>query len=542
MPRIQPRRPAAGAPCSAVQGSARRDSAALGAAVRTRLLAGLLLTASASGCAVGPDYSPPARPAEAGYGTGQANDFGSAGPGEARQRLAMGQKLQADWWTRLGSPDLNRTVALALANNWSVAIARSNLEKAAEGVAAARGGLFPQVDAAAGLEQRHYGASFLGPQAFTFPTFSAYTVGPTVSYDLDVFGGTRRSIELAAADAAVQADALSAAQLSVAGDTVVEAMQIASIRAQIDVVGSVLESDQRNLTLVQTAHGAGAATQVDVTTAQSQLDRDRTTLPPLRQQLEAAQDALAILVGKSPATWTAPAFSLASMTLPQDIPLAVPSDLVRVRPDIRAAEAQLHADSAAVGIATADLYPRFTLSAGIAEEGLIGGPSGAAWSLVGGIAAPIFHGGALSARRKGAEDAYQAAFGQYQQTVLTAFQQVADTLHGLTNAADAVRTEQQALESASSALRLTRLGYGTGNAGIVQVLDAQRLQQLAELSVVQARTQRFTQTVSLFLATGGGLPDAPERTLTEQIERQKLTAAQAHAMVEPTIHTLNHGS
>jgi NodT family efflux transporter outer membrane factor (OMF) lipoprotein len=218
-----------------------------------------------------------------------------------------------------------------------------------------------------------------------------------------------------------------------------------------------------------------------------------------------AQDALATLVGSSPADWSAPDFSLAGMSLPQDIPLVVPSELVRSRPDIRAAEAQLHAASAAVGIATADLYPRISLSANIAEQGLIAGPAGAAWSLVGGITAPIFHGGALSAQRRAAQDAYQAAFAQYQQTVLTAFRQIADTLHALQNGADAVVAQQHALNSATKALELNRDGYTAGTATILQVLDSQRLQQLAELSLVQARTERFLQTVDLFVAAGGGL-------------------------------------
>jgi NodT family efflux transporter outer membrane factor (OMF) lipoprotein len=215
-----------------------------------------------------------------------------------------------------------------------------------------------------------------------------------------VFGRTRRGIELAAADKEVQQEALLAAQLSIASDTVLEALQVASTRAQIDVVNRVVASDQRTLGLVQARLAAGAASEQDVTTAQSQMDRDRTLLPPLHQQLNMAQDALATLVGSSPADWSAPDFSLAGMSLPQDVPLIVPSELVRSRPDIRAAEAQLHAASAAVGIATADLYPRISLSANIAEQGLFSGPAGAAWSLVGGITAPIFHGGALSAPRR----------------------------------------------------------------------------------------------------------------------------------------------
>jgi NodT family efflux transporter outer membrane factor (OMF) lipoprotein len=475
-------------------------------AERTRLsrFAVLLLVLSTAGCEVGPDFSAPARPTEQAYVTNQAIGFGSADPGEAQQRLAMGEKLRADWWALLQSAELDQIVQLALANNYSIEIARMNLAKASEGVTAAQGGLYPQIDAAGGLAREQYGASFLGPEAATFPNFSAYTAGIDVSYDLDAFGGTRRKIELAAAAADVQREGLYAAQLDIAGQVVFDALQIGSINAQISVVQSILASDQQNLDLVEMANASGIASQVDVTTARSQMDSDRTLLPSLNQQLDVTRDALAVLVGKSPAIWAPPDFSLATLVLPQDIPLVVPSSLVRVRPDIGAAEAQLHAASAAVGVATADLYPHITLSADVAESGLVGGPSGAAWSLIGGLTAPIFHGGALTANRRAAQDAYQAAFAQYHQTVLASFQQVADILHGLGNAADEVETQQQALASASAALCLARLGYGAGNAGILQVIDAQRLEQLAELSLVQARTQRYILTVNLFLASGGG--------------------------------------
>jgi NodT family efflux transporter outer membrane factor (OMF) lipoprotein len=488
--------------------------------LRPVLAFALLANLSLIGCAVGPDYTVPARPTEQGYLPESGNAPGSPGRGETGQSVGLGVPLQADWWVRLGSPELDATVALALANNRTLDSARANVARAGELVRAARGALFPQVDAAAGLAGRQYGASFLGPEASTFPSFAAYTGGLAVSYDLDVFGGTRRKIEQAGAEADVQGEALNAVRLTVAGDTVIAALRYAAIRAQMDVVQKVVASDQQNITLVRAAHGAGVATEMDVTTAQSQLDRDRALLPPLRQQLDVTRDALAVLVGRSPASWVPPEFDLGKMSLPQDIPLAFPSDLVRVRPDIRAAEARLRAANAAVGVATADLYPRITLSAAIAEEGLTAGPAAAAWSLVGGLTAPIFHGGELSARKRAAQDAYQAAFADYQQTVLTAFQQIADSLHGLTNAADAMRTEHQALDSASAALRLTRLGYGVGNAGIVQVLDAQRLQLLAELNLVQARAQRYVVTVNLFVASGGGLAGTSEQmAMARQMSR-----------------------
>jgi NodT family efflux transporter outer membrane factor (OMF) lipoprotein len=474
------------------------------------LFALVLMSAGLAGCTVGPDFVAPSQPHETNYVMGQAATISAQASGDATQQIHLGDVLEADWWTRLRSPDLDRTVSLALSHNRTLEVARADLLKAAEGIKVARAGLFPHLDATGGLAQQKYGASFLGPEAATFPTFTADSAGIDVSYDLDVFGRTRRSIELAAADKDVQQEALRAAQLTVASDTVLEALQIASTRAQIEVVNIVVASDQRTLGLVQSREEAGAASDQDVTTAQSQLDRDRTLLPALRQQLNLAQDALATLVGSSPADWSAPDFSLADMSLPQDVPLVVPSELVRSRPDIRAAEAQLHAASAAVGIATADLYPRVSLSATVAEQGLLGGPAGAAWSLLGGISAPIFHGGALSANLRAAQDAYQATFAQYQQTVLIAFRQIADTLHALQNGADAVTAQQHALSSATKALGLNREAYTAGNTTLVQVLDSQRLQQLAELSLVQARTERFLQTVDLFVAAGGGLKAGPE--------------------------------
>jgi outer membrane protein TolC len=201
----------------------------------------------------------------------------------------------------------------------------------------------------------------------------------------------------------------------------------------------------------------------------------------------------------------APDFALDQFVLPHELSLVIPSELVHSRPDIRAAETQLHAASAKVGIATADLYPRITLSSGWAEEGLLTGGTASAWSLIGGITAPIFHGGTLTAHRRAAQDEYQAAFARYQLVVLKSFGQVADTLHALDNDTAALETQQQALTSADSSLVLTRQGYRVGNADILQILTAQRLYELAELGVVNARTLKLTDTVSLFLASGSGV-------------------------------------
>ena len=462
------------------------------------------------GCVTGPRYSPPAQPTLQSYTGGATNsaEAPAAGRGSAslgsRQTIILSSEPRDNWWTQLQSSELDHVVDLALQNNLSLQVARANLTKAQEGLNAARGARSIQVDAAAGVERRKYGASFLGPEAETFPTFSAYTLGPTVSYDLDIFGATRHRIEMAGASADYEHEQLRAARLRVVGDTVTQALHIASIRAQIAVVQEVLSADEKTIELVQAARRVGVVSDIDVLQATSQRDQDRTLLPPLYQDLDVAKDALAVLIGKAPSEWTAPDFALEQFVLPHELSLVIPSELVHSRPDIRAAEIQLHAASAKVGAATADLYPRITLSSGWAEEGLLSGGTATAWSLVGGITAPIFHGGTLTARKRAAQDEYQAAFARYQLVVLESFGQVADTLHALDHDAEALETQQQALTSADSSLGLTRQGYRVGNADILQILTAQRLYELAELGVVSARTRKLTDTVSLFLASGSG--------------------------------------
>jgi outer membrane protein TolC len=252
-----------------------------------RILLALILTSSGlAGCTVGPDFVAPSQPRETNYVIGQAATVSTQASGDTRQEIQLGDVLEADWWTRLRSTDLDQTVTLALSNNRTLEVARADLLKASEAIQVARAALLPQLHATGGLARQQYGAYFLGRE--TIPIFSAYSGGAGVSYDLDVFGRTRRSIELAAADKDVQQEALRAAQLSIASDTVLEALQIASTRAQIDVVNIVVASDQRTLGLVKSQEAAGAVADQDVITAQSQLDRDRTLLPALHQQLNMA--------------------------------------------------------------------------------------------------------------------------------------------------------------------------------------------------------------------------------------------------------------
>jgi len=468
----------------------------------------LLAALAASACATSPRYRRPADPTQTQY-LDPANS--PTVPTVASvPHVSLGEGPAERWWTVLGSADIDRLVMLALQNNRSLAAANAHLSAAREHLRAARGAWYPQVDAGAGAQRTRFGATALGPLAKDFPPFSAYAAGVDVSYDFDFFGSTRSRVEQAGASAQYESAQLEAAALSVSGNVVIEALQVAAFRAEIGVAEQIVADDEHMLELIRAARDAGAVSQIDVLSAQSQADHDRTLLPPLQQQLSMAQDVLAVLLGAAPADGTPHEVELGTMRPAGDLPVALPSELVRRRPDIDAAEAQLHEAGAAVGIATANLYPNFTLSARLAGEGLLnGGPSETAWNLVGGLTAPIFHGGALGAERRAAQDEYQASFAAYQQTVLNAFGQVAATLQALVNDAELLSAEQRALDSASASLSLTRQAYKAGNAGYTQVLDAERLHSQAELGRVQADGQRYIDMAKLLLAAGGRTGVAP---------------------------------
>jgi NodT family efflux transporter outer membrane factor (OMF) lipoprotein len=474
-----------------------------------RGLALLLAAWLVNGCATGPRYTRPEDPAQTDY-IKHADSPPSAGTeGAGGPHVSLGSGPPDQWWTLLGSPEIDRLVRQALQNNQSVASAQAHLAAARARLRAAHGAQYPQLDVAAGAQRTRFGATVLGPLAKDFPPFSAYAAGAAVSYDFDVFGGIRSGVDEAAAAAQYQSARLSAVALTVSGNVAIEALQIATVRAQIRVVGQIVSDDEHLLGLVRGAFEAGAVSQMDVLSAQSQLDHDRTLLPPLRQQLSEGQDALADLIGAVPADGPPTETDLESLSPPDDLPLALPSELVRRRPDIEAAESQLHAAGAAVGVATAAMYPHFTLNARLAGEGLLdGGPSETAWNLLGGVTAPIFHGGSLSAERRAAQADYQAAFATYQQTVLDAFSQVAASLQALGNDADSLTTQQRALDSARASLALTRQAYAAGNAGYVQVLDAERLHSQAQLGRAQADGQRYIDMVKLLLAAGGRVDPA----------------------------------
>jgi NodT family efflux transporter outer membrane factor (OMF) lipoprotein len=475
-------------------------------------LAGLVLLLAA--CKQGPNFFSPAAPEEKAYTTPDDLVPPPDAPGvktKAAQRVAMGAKVKDDWWTLFHSQQLDHVMRDALAGSPTIQQATATLAQGRELTVAAAGGLLPQVDLASqgGGQAVNVQISGVKRPPISVPILG---VGPTVSYTVDVFGAVQRNVEAVSAQADVSGYQLAATYLALGGNITNQAITIAGLRAQIKTVNQILADDQRNLDLVKTAQAGGTATMVDVTTAQTQLANDRTLLPPLRQQLSVARDALAVYVGKTPADWSPPDFDLDGLTLPKVVPVSLPSELVRQRPDILAAEAQLHVSAAQVGVATANLYPKFTLTAAFAQTATdVSNFTGAfsAWSAFGNMAAPIFHGGTLSAQQRAAKDALDASWAAYRGAVIAAFGQVADELQALAHDDEAVKTQQAAVASADQALKLARLSYQAGNSTLLQLLDPERQRQQAVLGLVRAQTQRLADTSQLLVALGSGWWNTP---------------------------------
>jgi NodT family efflux transporter outer membrane factor (OMF) lipoprotein len=467
------------------------------------LLLSLLLTA----CAAGPDFVPPKPPATDRYASEELPNLQLA----AQPAAAAGGAPEQDWWTEFRSPKLDETVHTALAGNRTLQVAQASLAQAREIYGASRSARLPQATIEGSNARNKYGAAFLG--GFQLPPFTAYSIGANVSYVLDYTGGVRRSIEEQHALTEVKEHELTAAHLSLTGNVVLQALAIASARAQIRATESILEEDTRNVDLVQKALQEGSVARVDLLSAQSQLAQDQTLLPPLRQELSLARHALAVLVGEAPGNWSPPDFELEDFLLPTELPVSLPSELARRRPDIRAGEAQLHAATAAVGVATANLYPQIKLTGSLSQQALTVGNifdrDSLAYGLAGNLSAPLFNGGRLRAERRASAAAMKAALARYEQTVLAAFGQVADVLAALEHDVEQTTAQQQALDVAESNLSLTRESYGAGNVGVLQILDAERLVQRARVGVARARAQRMQDTAELIVSLGGDSPSAP---------------------------------
>ena len=466
-------------------------------------LAAAPIAALLAGCVAGPSFVSPQPDSPASYTaaplTHQADPVASGG----------GASIEPSaWWLALDSPQLDTTIREALAHNRDLAAARSTLAQVQALAAASEGAEYPRLDLDASAGRQKYGAAFLGPEKL--PPFTFYSVGFGVSYLFDFAGGVRRSVEQQRALAVSQQHELDAAALALSGNVAHQALAVASARAQIESIEALLADDEKNLKLVQASFEAGSGNRVDVLNAQSQRANDQTLLPGLRRELSGAEHALALLVGQAPASWSVPDFRLEQFALPASVPQTLPTELAHRRPDILAAEAQLHAATAAVGIAAANLYPQISLTATASLQStvlhsLFDSNSSAA-GLTGSLTQPLFDHGALRARERAAQETMHASLANYEQVVLRSFGQVADALEALDHDQELLDSEQSALAISSENLALTRDSYAAGNTGVLQVLEAQRQSQQARLGLVRAQAQRFGDGIDLRLALGGRMP------------------------------------
>lgn len=456
-----------------------------------------------AGCMAAPDFKRPDAPQVDRYTSQRLRvESGAA----VDQQIALGTAVPQDWWRLFQSDALDAVVKRALDGNRTLVAANATLAQVHELANAQSGSLYPQLAMTGGIGRQRYGAQFLGSFAKP-PPFTYYALGPTVSYALDYTGGNARSVEQQFALAEYQRQQVNAAYLMVTGNAVMQSLRVALLQGEIATVEAILTEDRENRKLVQVAFEAGSVSRVDVVSAESQLASDATLLPPLRQELAVARHALAVITGQLPAKSEPLDLELSQVTLPANLPVSLPSELVHRRPDILASEAQLHAATAAVGVATSNLYPRIVLTgtAGLqstAPENLFEGGS-LAYGLAGSLTAPLFDGGTLRAQKRAAVDALQASAARYQQTVLEAFGQVADSLEALDHDAEQLEAQARAQDAAHENVDLTRKSYNEGNVGVLQVLDAERLYQNARLGFVRAQAQRYMDTVQLFLALGG---------------------------------------
>jgi NodT family efflux transporter outer membrane factor (OMF) lipoprotein len=461
-----------------------------------------------AGCAVGPNFHPPAAPKDAGYSSTPLTPTTAANVrGGAAQRFVPGGDLSGEWWALFQSRPLNDLIDQALRGNPDLQAAQASLRQANENFYAGQGSLFPTASVnAQAAKERFSGSEFGVPSLST--TLSLVTATLNVSYTPDVFGGVRRQIESLAAQAQYQRFELEATYLTLTSNVVNAAVQEASLRDQISATHDIIRLETDQLNLVRQQFNLGSAAQSDVLTQQATLMQTVATLPPLQKQLAQTRDQLTALLGRFPNQQPAAEFVLESLHLPTDLPLSLPSQLVEQRPDIRAAQATFHEASANVGVAIANELPQFSITGQYGREALgfanFFNPMNAVWTIAGGVTQTLFDAGTLLHKKRAAVAAFDQAAAQYRSTVIKAFQNVADSLQALEADADAVRAEAQSEATARASLDLAREQYRLGSITYLTLDTAERTWQQARIGLVQAEGDRYADTAALFQALGGG--------------------------------------
>ena len=500
--------------------------------MRMLYLSCTLAVAVLGGCVVGPDFHTPAAPDVKAYTETSLPEatVGAKAAGGAAQSFVAGLDIPGQWSSVFRCESLDRLIRQALLQSPTLAAAQATLRQAQETLRARAGTeYFPTLDGSlSASRQQANGASFGQPAAGSF-LFSLISASLNVSYTLDFFGGGRREMEGLKAQVAYERFQLEGAHLALTANIVTAALQEASLREQIRATQAMVSFQRQQLALIERQFTLGGAARLDVLAQKAQLSQTQAALPPLEKQLASARHLLAVLAGRFPGEAGLPQFELSALQLPVELPVSLPSSLVRQRPDIRASEELLHAAGAQVGVATANLYPKVTLTAGLGSTATMAqdlfGPGSAAWNLGAGLVQPIFHGGELTARRRASVAAYDQALALYRATVLQAFQNVADVLRALESDAEAFRAQAQAEAAARESLELARSQFEIGATSYLSLLNAERQQQQALITLVQARSARYTDTAALFQALGGGWWNRQSAAGNAKTDRKPLTGA-----------------
>lgn len=469
----------------------------------------LALLSLLQGCAVGPDFHTPAAPATPSVAAAPlpARTAEADGPAGGAQRFALGQGVASQWWKAFGSSELDALVDAALAASPDLQAAEAALRNAQETALAQRGAFWPSLDASYTPTRQKTSAALSSPLADGDITrYTLHTAQLSIGYAPDVFGGTRRAVEAQDAQVDVQRWQREAVGTTLVTNVVNTAIQEAALRAQIDATQQLVDLATRLLDGARRQHAAGQIGGADIAAQESALAQVQATLPPLQKQLAAQRSRLAVLTGRLPGDPLPAQFALSALHLPAELPVSLPSQLVQQRPDIRAAEAQLHAAAAQVGVATAARLPNLTLTATLGSSALGVSQllrSGGFWSVGGTLLQPVFHGGTLRHQQRAAQAAYEQAEAQYRSTVLTAFQNTADTLQAIVSDADTLRATAAAEAAARRSLTAVQRQREAGAAAQSDLIVAQQTLQQAALATAQARAARLADSVALYQALGG---------------------------------------
>jgi NodT family efflux transporter outer membrane factor (OMF) lipoprotein len=470
----------------------------------------------AASCAVGPNYVRPAAPKTTRYTAATSSPAPVAPSKSGVQHVTESNKLAADWWRLLGSRELDAIVADALLNNPTLEAAEASLRRSQDTLRAGYGVFFPAVDAGAGAARQRYSPQRVG-SGLPPSVFNLFTLSASVSYALDVWGGQRRAVEGLRAQLDAQRYTVVGATLMLSGNVVNTIVAAAAYRAELEATKEIIALEDEQVRLGEAQAQAGTIPYANVLSLRSQAASTRATVPALEEKIDQAEHLIATLTGRTPAEWTPPQIALDELALPSEVPLSLPAELVRQRPDILVAEAQLHVATSQIGVATAAMLPSLTLTGSIGANNTTATnlfSSGSLfWNMAAGLTQPIFRGGALWYERKSAMDARDEALATYRQAVLSAFAQIADSLRAIAHDTDALDAETEALDAAESAFHLVQINYDSGLANYLQVLtaDAQFLQ--SRLDFVRAKAQRIQDTVALFVALGGGWWNAQPVTM-----------------------------